>query len=229
MRIQTAIISVFVIGIAAANAAAQSLGNAGTVEGLVADASGAVVSKATVEIRNSITGYRQATTSDAAGSFRFTGVPPNPYRLTVSAPGFSAAERDVSVRTAVPINLKIELAVAGSQTTVNVEASGATQVENVPSSHTDVDETLFSKLATLSPGSGLNDAILLTSPSVAADSNGFFHPLGDHAQVSYSIDGQPISDQQSKLFSTQIPLNAINSMELITGAPTPNSATRPAW
>ena len=151
-RYKNAIISVFASGIFVANAAAQSLGNAGTVEGLVTDASGAVVAKATVEIRNSITSYRQSTTSDVAGAFRFTGVPPNPYRLTVSAPGFSAAEREVSVRTAVPISLKIELAVAGSQTTVNVEASGAMQVENVPSAHTDVDETLFSKLATLSPG-----------------------------------------------------------------------------
>jgi hypothetical protein len=49
---------------------------------------------------------------------------------------------------------------------------------------------------------------------IVADSNGFFHPLGDHAQATFSIDGQPISDQQSKVFSTQIPLNAISSMEL---------------
>ncbi|MBV9083423.1 MAG: TonB-dependent receptor, partial [Acidobacteriaceae bacterium] len=46
-----------------------------------------------------------------------------------------------------------------------------------------------------------------------------FHPLGDHAQVSFVIDGQTISDQQSKVFSTQIPPDALQSMELITGAP----------
>src|SRR5689334_6347209 len=43
--------------------------------------------------------------------------------------------------------------------------------------------------------------------------------LGDHAQTSFSVDGQPIADQQSKAFSTQVPLDAIQSMELITGAP----------
>ena len=199
-------------------APAQSLGSAGTIEGTVTDPSGAVVSKATVEIRNPISAYRQSTTTDSTGAFRFTNIPPNPYHLKVTAAGFAPAEQDVSVRTSVPISLTIPLTLAGGQTTVNVEASGETLVENVPSSHTDVNENLFSKLPNLSPGSGLNDAILYTSPSVAADSNGFFHPLGDHAQVSYSIDGQPISDQQSKLFSTQIPLNAIGSMELITGA-----------
>ena len=36
---------------------------------------------------------------------------------------------------------------------------------------------------------------------------------------AFSIDGQPIGDQQSKSFSTQMPLDAIQSMELITGAP----------
>ena len=46
---------------------------------------------------------------------------------------------------------------------------------------------------------------------MVADSNGFFHPLGDHAQTSYYIDGQPISDQQSKAFSTQMPDNAFQS------------------
>ncbi len=33
------------------------------------------------------------------------------------------------------------------------------------------------------------------------------------------MDGQPITDQQSKIFSNQIPLDAIQSMEVISGAP----------
>ena len=91
-------------------------------------------------------------------------------------------------------------------------------IENVPYAHNDVDQSTFSKLPALSPSGGLSDAITLTSPGVAADSNGLFHPLGDHAQTTFSVDGQPVSDQQSRQFSTQIPLNALQSMELITGA-----------
>ena len=124
----------------------------------------------------------------------------------------------MAVRSSVPVALKFALALAGERTTVTVEG-GAALLENVAYAHNDVDRELFSKLPTSTPGSGLSDAITLSSPGVVADSNGFFHPLGDHAQTSFSIDGQPISDQQSKQFSTQIPLNAIQSMELITGAP----------
>jgi hypothetical protein len=62
-----------------------------------------------------------------------------------------------------------------------------------------------------------------------ADSNGFMHPVGDHAQVNISLDNQPISDQQSKAFSTQIPINAIQSLEVVTGAAPPNMGTRRVW
>ncbi len=75
------------------------------------------------------------------------------------------------------------------------------------------------KLSAVDPGGSLSQAIIYSTGGVAADGNGFFHPLGDHAQASFLIDGQPISDQQSKLFSTQLPTNAIQSMEITTGTP----------
>src|SRR5207249_5834173 len=103
-----------------------------------------------------------------------------------------------------PVALKVGLSLAGEHATVTVEASGVAMLENVPYAHNDVDRDLYSKLPTSTPGSGLSDAITMASPGVVADSNGFFHPLGDHAQTSYSIDNQSISDQQSKMFSTQL-------------------------
>ena len=156
---------------------AQSLGGAGTIGGTVTDPSGAVISQATIEIRNPITGYKQATRADGSGTFRLLNVPPNPYHLQVSALGFAPSEQDITVRTSVPINLTIPLALAGETTTMNVEATGETLVETDPSSHTDVNRDLMDKLPTSSPGNGLNQAILYSSPSVAADSNGFFTRL----------------------------------------------------
>ena len=59
----------------------------------------------------------------------------------------------------------------------------------------------------------------LATPGVAADSNGLFHGLGDHAENSFSVDGQSITDQQSKVFSNQLPIDAVQSVEVIEGAP----------
>jgi hypothetical protein len=52
-----------------------------------------------------------------------------------------------------------------------------------------------------------------------ADANGFFHPIGDHAQTQFSIDNQPVTDQQSRIYSNQISPDAVQSMEVITGVP----------
>ena len=41
----------------------------------------------------------------------------------------------------------------------------------------------------------------LTSPGIEADSNGLFHGPGDHTGNSFSGDGQPLADQQSKVIS----------------------------
>ena len=59
----------------------------------------------------------------------------------------------------------------------------------------------------------------LATPGIAADSNGLFHGLGDHAQNSFSIDGHPIADQQGKVFSNQIPQESIEAMEAVAGGP----------
>jgi hypothetical protein len=213
-------LALFALSLSACFAApAQSPGAGGTVEGTVVDPSGAAIAKAKVEIRNPITGYARTADTDETGAFQFANVPPNAYHLEVKADGFTPWHQDLDVRTSVPIRLKAALAILGGETSVTVEATGANLLENVPYPHNDVDNSLYSKLPTFSPGAGLSDAITFASPGVVADSNGFFHPLGDHAQTSFSVDGQPISDQQSKGFSTQIPLNALQSMELITGAP----------
>ena len=197
-------------------ASAQSIG-AGTITGTVVDPSGAAIPGATVTIQNPVTSYKQTASTDAAGAFRFNNVPWNAYHVEAAAAGFQTGAQDIAVRTAVPMSLTLKLVIAGANTTIEVESAGADVLENVSYAHNDVDANALARLPVSSPGSGLSDAIALNTPGVVADSNGFFHPLGDHAQTSYVVDGQPINDQQSKAFSTQLPENAFQSLELITG------------
>jgi len=191
--------------------------NSGTVSGTVADPSGAVIAGAEVRLSNAVTGFNQTITTDSSGAYRFNNVPLNNYRMTVNVAGFAPASQDVDVHSTLPTTVNFTLTVAAESTTVVVQAEGA-QVETDPSTHQDVDRNSFLKLPSFDPGGALNQAITYSTGAVAADANGFFHPVGDHAQVGYVVDGFPITDQQSKTFSTQIPLNALQSMELITGS-----------
>ncbi len=188
-----------------------------SIQGVVKDASGAAVPGTVITIENPISGYARETTTDNLGRFRLLGVPLNQYHFTASKTGFAMFEQDVPVRGAVPALVEVRLQIAGSTSTVNVEAFGSDVLENVPYAHYDADRSSFGRLPAVTPGSSLSEAITMSTPGVVADSNGFFHPLGDHAQTSYVVDGQPINDQQSKQFSTQLPANALQAMELITG------------
>src|SRR5215471_6634956 len=211
--------SVFTLVLATSPVFCQSLGNAGTIEGTLVDPSGSVIPKAHIVLRNSVSGYQQATISADDGTFRLGNIPPNPYHLEVTASGFALFTQDLAIRSAVPVQLKATLALAGAKSAVTVEAAGADILEVDPSAHTDTDRTLITKLPTFDPGGGLTQAITYASGGVVADANGLFHPVGDHSQTSFMIDGQPISDQQSKVFSTQLPPSAVESMEIVTGTP----------
>jgi hypothetical protein len=197
---------------------AQSAGNSTSVTGVVVDPTGAVVPNVSVEIHNPVSGFARTVVTDAAGQFSIPNVPFNPYHLSVNGQGFAPYSHDIDVRSVVPVTLNIGLKVATSET-VTVEAGGADLLENDPTFHTDVDRGLFDKLPLESQSSGVSSLVTLATPGIAADSNGLFHGLGDHAENSFSVDGQPITDQQSKVFSNQIPLDAVESMEVISGAP----------
>jgi hypothetical protein len=200
------------------NAHAQSASST-SITGTVVDQSGAVVTNATVEVRNPVSGYFRSAVTDAAGRFVVPNVPFNPYHVSVTGKGFAPYAEDVDVRSTVPMNLSITLTVSGSAESITVEANGEDLLENTPTFHTDVDRGLFDKLPLESQSSSLSSLVTLSSPGIAADSNGLFHGMGDHAENSFMVDGQPITDQQSKVFSNQIPLDSIASLEVIAGAP----------
>src|SRR5438128_8600088 len=69
-----------------ADAPAQSLGNAGTLEGGLRDASGAPVPFAGVELSNPMSGYSQKIRTGPDGAFVINGIPPNTSTACASTP-----------------------------------------------------------------------------------------------------------------------------------------------
>ena len=197
----------------------QAAGNAGTITGVVTDPTGAVVPNATVTLANPISGFSRNTTTDDTGNYTVINIPFNTYRLSVTAANLAPATQSVQVQSRVPVTQDITLQVLSASTTVEVTASSGDLVETDPVAHTDVDRGLFSTIPLESGSSSVSSLVTLAAPGVSADSNGLFHGMGDHASNSFSVDGQPITDQQSKVFSNQIPLDSVQSLEVIPGAP----------
>ncbi len=212
-------ISIFALGLLFLAASGFAQGNSGSIEGVVKDPSGSSIAGATVEITYAVSGFHRETTTGTDGAFRFVNIPFNPYHMVVTATGFNSFTQDVEVRSSVPTNVQVALTIGTANTSVTVEANGGDLVENESTFHTDVDQGIMNRLPLESASSSVTSLVTLVSPGVAADSNGNMHGLGDHAQNSFSVDGQPITDQTSKVFSNQIPSESIQSLEVISGAP----------
>ena len=181
-----------------APARTQTAGNAATVTGVVTDASGAVVSNANVTLANSVSGFTRTVPTDNIGAYTITNIPFNTYRLSITSSTLAPFTQTVDLQSFVPVPVNATLQVAGTRTTVEVTTTSGDLIEADPVGHTDVDRDLFSKIPLESLSSSVSSVVTLASPGVSADSNGMFHGMGDHASNSFSVDGQSITDQQSK-------------------------------
>ncbi len=190
----------------------------GTLRGTVKDSTGAVVPGTVVQLTNPGSGYSKTVTTDATGQYIFPNLPFNPYQLSASAASLRAAQQSVQISSPVPVSANLVLTVNAASETVDVEGT-AGLAERDPNFHTDVDRSMIARLPVETPTSELSSIVTELTPGVAADSNGLLHGLGDHNEVSFSIDGEPITDQQSKVFSNELPADAVQSFEVIEGAP----------
>ena len=184
--------------------------------GTVLDQSGAAVMGAAVQLNTSL--LRLNTTTDNVGGFCFRNLQPGPFELSVTAPGFLAQHQAVVAGVTNTHGITISLRVDAKTEQVTV-VEGTADVGSLNVAQTQIGTGLLENLPSESVNAALSSILTLATPGVAADSNGVFHPLGEHAETSFSIDGQPISDQQSRIFSNQISANTIQEMRTLQGAP----------
>ena len=98
---------------------------AGTILGVIADPTGAVVPGAKVTARNQATNETREFTSDASGSYQFRALPSGTYTVTVTAPSFkTAATPDVvlAVNTQARVDFTMQLGVVAETIQVGAVA-----------------------------------------------------------------------------------------------------------
>ena len=204
--------SILLTLLAAAPLLAASAGS-GTVAGQVIDDQGRPVAGASLVLSNPVSGYRQRVRSDAKGAYAFQNVPFNGYHLDAQAPGLQPAHLDLDVHSqlplAVPVALKPESAVVVVEENLRL-------VEDHPSTHLDIDKSVIER-APAAVQSRAMEGILLATPGFIADENGRFHFRGSHGQMTYVVDGIPVSDQLHATFSNSLDPGQVESMEVITG------------
>lgn len=98
----------------------------GTITGTITDPAGAVVASAPVEAKNADTGQVFPVVSTATGNFTVPQLPPGPYELSVSLPGFKKYERKgltLSPTQIMRIDIALEVGSSTESVTVTAEAT----------------------------------------------------------------------------------------------------------
>ena len=188
----------------------------GSVCGVVQDQTGAILTGATLDLEFGSVHF--TATSDAAGQFCFKGLAPGDYQLLTQAKGFQPDRRSAEAQADLSEHLIIVLRLQTVAQQVTV-AEGTADTRSISVAQTQINQGLIQNLPSESVNAALSSILTLATPGVAADSNGVFHPLGEHAETSFSVDGQPISDQQSRIFSNQISASTLQEMRTLQGAP----------
>ena len=94
--------------------------SSGTVSGTVTDQAGSVAVGAQIELTSDANSSKQEATSGDNGDYSFTDVPPGPFHLTVSAPGFDTKIFSGTAQAGQPFLVPI---IALSITAVTAEVS----------------------------------------------------------------------------------------------------------
>src|SRR5579862_5399379 len=165
-RLITGILALLVIALVMApSLMAQSLVS-GDLTGTVTDPSGAVVSGATVTLKNDANGQTRTTTTNSSGAYRFSLLQPGSYTVTANAQGFSKAQASTSVNVGQATIADVKLAVGSNSQTVEVtsqaplvQADNAdlstnfnqTQIQNQPNGGNDI-----TYIAQTAPGVTMN-------------------------------------------------------------------------
>lgn len=201
---------------------AQTTLSTGSINGTVADPTGAVVSNAKVTIVSASTGQKVELTSNAAGVFSSGPLAPDTYKVQVSAKGFSTVSQNVVVQVGNTASVNAKLAVGQESTVVEVQGSSvqvnteqatvqgvltSSQIENLP-----VNGRNFLDLAQLEPGVQIQDGQNFDPTKAGYSSISFGGRFGRTARIN--VDGVDVSDETVGTTTADIPASAIDEFQL---------------
>ncbi len=194
-------------------------GQSGAVlEVTVRDASRAPIAGAEVKLELADGGGEQVRVTDGAGTARFGQLAWQRYRVKVVAANFAGQERGVALRSNVPEKIEFELAVGAASESLVVmdKAPGASVDPEQTGSRTLISRETIDQLAKGGGARGI-EQVLATFPGFAQNANGAIHPRGAHNQMTFVVDGMPISDQLGGAFANAIDPALVETLELYTG------------
>jgi len=210
---RTVAVAVAVVVCGASPAPAQLA--SGEIRLTVNDATGLPLAASGVLTSDS-SGTERTFETDTGGRFAFARLPFGAYRLVVHAPGFSPRTEIVDVRSALPREVRLSLALASITAAVDVTAQPMLVDAHRVGVSYDVASRQVREQQSSTPGRELLD-LVNAQPGWLMEPNGVLHPRGSEYQTLFVVDGVPMEDNRSPAFAPELPDGEVEAISIITG------------
>lgn len=185
---------------------AQAQAVNGTLLGNITDSSGAVVSGASVAVRETETGLTRTTVTNASGNYTFADLPPGTYSVSAEMRGFKKEVRP-GVDVAVNSSVRIDLAMQPGAVSETVEVTAAAPI--LQTDRADVSSKIVEQQMEQLPIGGANRNF----QSLVALIPGVDKPHRDHSDFFNAQDTLSFeTNGQSREFN-QLAIEGVNDDE----------------
>ncbi len=186
------------------------------IAGTVRDEQGAAVPGVAVALRQTSSGLERETTTDGTGRYEIANLPVGVHDLTFSLPGFGVRQQRVHATTSARVEVDVRLDLAALTDAIQVVPQ-ATVVDTASAgTRHAVAITRIERMPVAVTSRGL-EAVLVAFPGFAQNANGAIHPRGAHNQMTFVVDGLPISDQLTGAFANALDVGVVQTAELVIG------------
>jgi hypothetical protein len=180
----------------------------------VADPSGHAV-RSRVQLVSEANQYSSTFAADDQGRVDAKRLPFGVYQVRVQAPAFAQVSESVEIRSALPLDLTIQLNVAPVSQSVTVHASATLIDPHRAGSVNEMGPQTIQDRLTALPGRSVQD-LVNSEPGWLYEGNAVLHPRGSEYQTQFVLDGIPLTDNRSPSFGPEVEADDVESIAIYT-------------
>ena len=171
--------------------------------------------KSSVEVASEANEYRGTFETDDSGVLIAKRLPFGLYSLRIEQPGFAPVAATIEVRSAIPVEYSIQLALPSVNMSVTVKAGYTLIDPHRSSSLNEIGEETIQERTTSLPGRSLQD-LVNSEPGWSYEGNAVLHPRGTEYQTQFVVDGIPLTDNRSPGLGPEIEADDVDSLTVYT-------------
>jgi hypothetical protein len=194
--------------------AAWGQANAGELRLKITDSEGLGV-KSSVVLSSEANEYRERFVTDESGVLEVYHLPFGIYRVVAERTGFTPSPVSVEIRSAIPVEQEIKLAVAELHTAVLVKEQDTLIDPHRSAAINQIGSQMIDDRVSALPGRSLTE-LVDSQPGWLQEGTAVLHPRGSEYQTQFVIDGIPLTDNRSPSAGPEIEAEDVQAMSIYT-------------